>query len=632
MRVSEVCREFASLRVTSLVKAGVVTAMLATIPVLAGATTTPAPDFGPNVKIFEAGTSVDQINQYLQSISSQTITSSNRYAVFFKPGTYGSAAGAATPATATGIVNSQVGYYTTIAGLGTTPDSVLINGALHSEPQPSPNGPPDSLVNFWRSLTNLSINPIQRPIGADASLAQPQGIESAHTMRWAVSQASPLRRVHITGNLDLNGEYGANGFGSVISDSRIDGTVSSGFAATGMGQAQYFTHDSAIGGWNGDGVNLTFAGVIGAPPTNFGTGGTTALQATPVSRPAPFLFFANGAYSVFAPSARQNSSGVNWAMGTSTGRTLPISSFYIAKPTDTATTINQALASGLNLILTPGVYTLTAPVHVTHADTVVMGLGYATLAPASGVMGLQIDDVQGVVVSGVVVDTPAAENVLIQVGTPGGVAGLAADPISLLDVFARINAPTNSTTSVVVNSNHVLLEGMWIDRNASNPYGDWTSIVASHGLIINGSDVEAQGMSVEHFQQQQLTWNGERGTTLMFQSEAPYDVPSQSVWMNGTKEGYASYVVSPSVKTHTATGLAVYALFIAGFAPGSPQIHLSSGIESPALPVVQLHSMSTGVIQSTGGIRHVVNSVGAAVDSTLPNSTIAGMELSLIHI
>ena len=50
-------------------------------------------------------------------------------------------------------------------------------------------------------------------------------------------------------------------------------------------------------------------------------------------------------------------------------------------------TINAALAFGKNLILTPGVYNLTAPILVTRPDTVVLGLGFATIVPQHGNVG-----------------------------------------------------------------------------------------------------------------------------------------------------------------------------------------------------------------------------------------------------
>ena len=54
-----------------------------------------------------------------QQISNQFGT--QRYALFFKPGTYGTAAAP---------LNFQVGYYTQVAGLGSEPGDVTINGSV----------------------------------------------------------------------------------------------------------------------------------------------------------------------------------------------------------------------------------------------------------------------------------------------------------------------------------------------------------------------------------------------------------------------------------------------------------------------------------------------------------------------
>src|SRR3954447_20727172 len=93
----------------------------------AGSTT---PDFGPNVKVFDPSTPVDQIDAYLQSIAAEDQFSTDRHLVLFKPCTTGSPAGAENPGSATGTVTAPVGYYTSIAGLGSSPEDVVINGAL----------------------------------------------------------------------------------------------------------------------------------------------------------------------------------------------------------------------------------------------------------------------------------------------------------------------------------------------------------------------------------------------------------------------------------------------------------------------------------------------------------------------
>ena len=155
------------------------------------------PDFGPNVTFVDPSWTTDQINALLTSVNDEEEFSQNRHQVFFEPGTYGSAAGQDDPATATGIVNATVGYYEAVAGLGAQPGDVLVNGAFQVNPVVScPNSPwacqsPGSLTRFWRSLSNLAINPIQRAVEDDAALPFPAGTADPHQLRWAVSQAAP---------------------------------------------------------------------------------------------------------------------------------------------------------------------------------------------------------------------------------------------------------------------------------------------------------------------------------------------------------------------------------------------------------------------------------------------------------
>jgi hypothetical protein len=589
-----------------------------------------APDFGPNVKIFDAGTPVAQINAYLQSISGDSEFSTNRHAVFFKPGVYGSAAGQNDPATATGIVNSEVGYYTAIAGLGTSPTGVKINGALHSEPRQNADGSSDGLTNFYRSLANISINPIQRPVGADAQRAKPEGVAPAHTMRWATSQASSLRRVDIQGTLDLNGAYGATLFGTTMADSRISGNVNSGGDA-GPGQAQYYVRDSQIGSWTGGSANLVLSGVKGAPASAFTSRGITTLATTPASRPAPFLTLNGDAYSVFVPKARANASGVNWATDSTAGAGIPISRFHIAKPgTDTAVTINTALATGKHLILTPGIYRLDGPIKVTRPGTVVMGLGYATVAPTGGRAAIEVGDVKGVVISSLLVDASPGTDVLVKVGTGNAVnIGDATNPTTLSDLFVRIGGAQagSAKTSLQVNQSKVILDDNWLWRADHGTGVGWTANTSDTGLVVNGTDVTALGLFVEHHQKNQVIWNGERGRTIFYQSEFPYDPPNQAAWMDGAEEGYASYKVAPNVTTHAATGTAIYTLFLDSTFAGEPA-HAWTSIEAPERTSVRFTSLTTAVIAFGGGIRHIVNNTGTAVDSTQPNQVVPGFAAS----
>jgi hypothetical protein len=76
----------------------------------------------------------------------------------------------------------------------------------------------------------------------------------------------------------------------------------------------------------------------------------------------------------------------------------------------------------------------------------------------------------------------------------------------------------------------------------------WTANTADTGVIVNGDDVTAYGLFVEHYQKNEVIWNGENGTTIMFQNEMPYDPPDQASWSHDRINGFASYKVAEEVK------------------------------------------------------------------------------------
>lgn len=593
--------------------------------------------FGPAVTVIDPSWTTDQINAVLQGASHEAEFSEGRYQFLLAPGVYGDASGASSPAAATGIVNSELGYYQCVAGLGTSPTDVVVNGAIHVEAvhssaasDPASEPSPGSLDNFWRSLSNMTINPIQRPVGDDATSPSPNGTADAHQMRYAVSQASPLRRMNITGDLSIFGRHGEYASGGYLANTKVSGTVQSG------SQQQWYTRNSEVGAWDGGVWNMVFSGVAGAPATNFGgtdlTGAgadrsITNVATTPLSREAPFLYVSAsdpaaadladaGSYSVFAPNARTDSTGVDWSTSPDAGASIPLADFYIAQPGDSAATINAALASGRNLLLTPGVYHLSEALRITRAHTVVLGLGMATLTPDTGTAVLEIGDVPGVVVSGILVDAGAAHSdALVRVGTDSGAPGSssAANPATLSDVFIRIGGarPGSATTSIEVNADHVLLDDVWAWRADHGDGAGWDQNTADHGLVVNGDAVTATGLFVEHFQKNQVLWNGQDGQTVFYQSELPYDPPTQSAWRDGSRSGYASYRVADSVRTHRATGLGVYSFFDPARIE-TPSV-LDSAIQVPATPGVVVTSAVATFLNGVGGILHVVNDQGGAV-------------------
>ena len=606
------------------------------------------PGFGPNVTIIDPSWPVSKINQALAAAGGESEFSTNRHAVFFLPGTYGCADGTngsnatfqqyidGTTSSYADLVNGAVGYYEQVAGLGASPEDVTLNGAIHSDGQASHQAMPwvggeSALTNFWRSLSNVKINPIQKATDADLASANyaatdfngavagnfPEGNAPAGQLTWAVSQAAPLRRVDVAGNLSLFPAYGGYSSGGYLANSKVSGQVISG------SQQQWYTRDSSIGSWNGSVWNMTFSGVQGAPAQSFPTPPYTTLPTTPETRDAPFLYVTGNQYKVFVPKAGTNTSGVNWSTDASAGRSLPISSFFIARPSDSVQKINQALASGKNLLLTPGEYRYAQAIQVTRPDTVVLGLGLPTLVPTNGKAALQTDDVNGVVISGITVDAGAKLSPsLIVIGDNhrnGHSQASASDPTALIDVFVRVGGaePGKTDTAIVVNSDHVILDDIWSWRADHGAGVGWTQNTANTGLQVNGDDVTALGLFVEHYQKNQVVWNGEGGTTVFYQSELPYDVPSQAAWTDtsggASRNGYASYRVADSVRTHTAYGLGVYSFFNQGL-----DIVEDSAIQAPTRSGVQFVDMVTRFLNGNGSITHVIEGAGAGVRLAQP--------------
>ncbi|MYQ78988.1 coagulation factor 5/8 type domain-containing protein [Streptomyces sp. SID4923] len=537
------------------------------------------PDLGPNTVIFDPSMSASSIQSKLNSIFNQQQSNqfgSQRYAVLFKPGTYSA--------------DVNVGFYTQVAGLGLSPDAVNINGAVHAEADWFQG---NATQNFWRDAENLSVTPNG---GSD---------------RWAVSQAAPYRRMHVRGNLKLDdGGWSSGGF---ISDSKIDGQIQSG------SQQQFLTKNTQMGSWSGSNWNMVFVGDQGAPAQSFPT--YTTVPSAPVNREKPFLYVDGaGAWKVFVPAAQTNASATTWSGKNQAGSSLPLDDFYIAKPGASAADMNAALAAGKNLLITPGVYHLNQTLNVTRPDTVVLGMGLATLIPDNGITALTTADVDGIKIAGVLVDAGTTNSqTLMRIGPDGSSANHAANPVTLNDVFFRIGGATvgKATQSLVVNTNNTIIDHTWIWRADHGNGGTvgWTTNTADTGLVVNGQNVTAYGLFVEHYQKTQVIWNGNGGRTYFFQNELPYDAPNQSAWKNGNTNGYPAYKVGASVTSHEAWGLGSYAYFNV-----NPSVVEDHSFEVPQTSGVKFHDMVTVVLGGAGTISHIINSTGAAVT---PSSNVA---------
>ncbi len=546
-----------------------------------------APAFGPNVMVFSPTMQMTTIQSQLDTIYAQQLDNqfgTNRYSFLFLPGKY--------------TLNVGVAYYMQVLGLGQAPDDVVITGAVKSTGRNlGGGGGGNATLSFWRGAENMAVI----PTGTGPDM-------------WAVAQGGTFRRMHVQGALTL-ADSGTSS-GGFIADCKIDGQVSSG------SEQQWFSRNSTWGSWNGGVWNMVFVGVPQAPTGAWPGSPYSVLAATPLIQEKPFLFVdATGDYNVRVPGVLTGSSGVSWSSGTTAGKTIPLSQFYLAQAgTDTAATLNDALGKGLNVIFTPGIYSLEAPIVVSRADTVLLGLGLATLVPSNGTAAMTIADVDGVRLGGLIFDAgPTNSSSLLQLGPGPTTVNHSQDPTVLYDIFCRVGGGTAGMASscVTVNTNDVIGDNLWLWRADHGTGVGWTSNVSATGLVVNGDRVIVYGLAVEHFQQYQTMWNGNAGQVYFYQSEMPYDPPTQAAWMNGTANGYASYKVAAAVTTHTGLGLGVYSAFRNG-------VQADDAFEGPTAAGVGLHHLVTVWLDgdTSSAINHVLNATGAAVNQGNRKATI----------
>ena len=538
------------------------------------------PDFGPNVLIFDPATAAADIRAKLAPISAKMEANqfgSERYAILFKPGTYD--------------VSFNVGFYMQVCGLGRNPDDTVITGRISASAQWMGR---NATCNFWRAAENFYAS-------------------NNRGMLFAVSQGTMMRRLHVAHSLTLAEDgWSSGGF---LADSKIDGQVGS------YSQQQWFTRSSKFVRWSNGVWNQVFVGCDGAPAENFPAKPYTVVDKTPVIREKPYLMFEDGKYSVMVPDLQKNTSGPSWETTPTPGKIISIDQFYIAKAgQDTAATINAALKSGKNVLITPGLYHLSETLMVTKPNTVVLGIGYPTLMPEGGTPAIDVADVDGVKLGGILFDaTSKNTKTILQVGQAGSTVSHAENPTSIYDVFIRVGGAIEGKADcmVTIDSNDVIAENLWLWRADHGKGAGWNNNKNEHAIVVNGSDVTIYGLFAEHTQNYQTVWNGENGRLYFYQSEMPYDVPSQDAWKHGTVNGYASYKVGDQVKNHEAWGLGVYCYFNQGL-----PIWADCAVEAPPGDGIKFHHLTSIHLNADGGIRHVLNDKGGQVQTGTLKATL----------
>jgi hypothetical protein len=532
--------------------------------------------FGKNAFIFEPSMNMSDIQElidklYIEQHHRKGEFSKDRYALLFKPGTY--------------TLDLKVGYYMHYMGLGQSPKDVIIKGTIISRGLNHGN----VTLNFWRSVENLTIDTPAESVNI-----------------WGVSQAAPLRRVFVKGDIQLHDDGWASG--GYIADSKFEGNILAG------GQQQWFSRNSEIKSWEGGQWNIMFLGVKQAPESNWPTGPITSIPETPATREKPYLCLGKNGYQVNIPKLMKNSSGVSWTVNRQEEEFIPISDFYVAFPeSDNAQTINKAIDQGKNLIFTPGIYQLKESIRIKRPNTIVLGIGMATLVAQSGNSVIDIDDVDGISVCGLTVDAgEKTSDALFVVGENKTSKSHQENPIFLFDIFIRIGGYGlgKADASMVINSNDVVIDHTWLWRADHGEGVSWEENTCKNGLIVNGDRVTAYGLFCEHFQEYQTLWNGDQGKVFFYQSEMPYDPPAVESWKHGSTYGYASYKVSDQVKSHEAWGLGIYNVFY-----DAPVI-VDQAIETPIALEKDIHHKIIFWLNGNkeSVVKSIINGKGGQID------------------
>lgn len=592
--------------------------------------------FGSDMYVFNETDDPAKIHEVTESIYQRQHYNqfgNSRYALAYKPGDY----------TDAGILN--MGYYTQTIGLGKTPYDV----SLYNVHTPAALSGNNATCNFWVGIENLSV-------------VDKEGYNDPYYwFQWGVSQAAPARRLNVERKSHFQWYWDGWCSGGFIADTNFQKPAGS------FSQQQYYYRNCNLNeGAYGVNWNHMLQGCTGAtaenssdnsgkPWANFTRltndngstnwkqrGCTTVLDVTDKVREKPFLFFdtESDKYKVFVPALRKNATGLSWSkndMGK--GTVIDVEkNFYIAKPdVDTADTINYQLSIGKNIIFSPGIYRVNKPIEVNEANTILLGLGIATIIPDNKEAAIKTADVGGISIAGLILDAGNYSETLLTVGKEGCNKDHSANPTVLHDVIYRVGG-TGELGRVkscqVLNSNDVIVDHTWIWRADHGNYVGWTQNTSDNGLIVNGDRVTAYGLFVEHFQKYDVIWRGEKGKTYFVQNEKCYDPQNQAGWMshNGQKLGYAAYKVTNNVNEHYVVGIGVYDVFIN---TNGASIYLENAIEVPDKPKVLVENATTVEIASeTGpkvGINHIVNGTAAGIRTGVGNKGGFGVQKLLTY-
>lgn len=419
-------------------------------------------------------------------------------------------------------------------------------------------------------------------------------------------------------------------------------------------QQQYFVRNtkisvpsgapSSVTAWSNSVWNQVFVGCDGAPPSAcgncIGAGGWqvppggqascvncdgclssctatctaspyTTIAATPRIAEKPYIVCnsAANAFSLVIPPVELNKVGTS-EQNPVVPEIVSFANVYVANPsTDTAATINAAIAQNYHVVLCPGTYQLTDTIEVSKPGIVVLGIGFPILISETG-KPCMIVKAQNVRVAGVLWQAGPSTNPVTPTLLQWGTTASDAEGGFLYDCFARTgrfsgsaSEPFNSTDLMVhIVSNNVVGDNFWLWRADHDSQG----LVyngdngCNTAIVIDGDDVITYGLASEHTLKDMTIWNGNNGRCYFYQAELPYDAPLD---YNLNTVGYR---VGPRVTSHQAWGVGVYSFF----RDNNLTVKQGIGVDAPSSGITFVNSL-TRYLAGYGGIASVLNGLGA---------------------
>ncbi|CAK9112605.1 3-beta-glucosidase) (Laminarinase) (SacteLam55A) [Durusdinium trenchii] len=452
----------------------------------------------------------------------------------------------------------EVPFYTSVAGVGLGPNEVTVRSFRVPSRLPWQQG--GATKTFWRSV---------------------EGLNAKETCLWATSQACPLRRSIIHGDLQLSGFHEDEktlgpSSGGFMADVDVKGTVLLGT------QQQFLFRNSEFGHVNlkknTNAYNTVYVGVKGTPETHEINAPQMVSSIPKTERVAekPFLVEEMGHWFVSVPNLKLDSVG---SRQSAFAPRISIEEMYVARAGDTASSINVGIQGKKGLLLTPGLYEVGEPIMVTDPGFVILGLGFPTLVSKGALPAIMqmADDarVAGILLEGgaEVDEIPRTDALLLWSGH-GGVAS---------DIFARVGSfkyentfhkPCTAKRANIffeVEGDDVVVDHTWLwhadHDDCTSRWPDSLSAVScqsQNALLVRGKRVIIYGLQAEHTLEDQVVWYGEEGKVFFYQNELPYIDPYFRLPGSNFGTRFVSYRVAENVQAHSAIGLGSYIISIQG--------------------------------------------------------------------